>query len=71
MIFYLMFTLRCWLADFFSLPVLLTLAINYHQCCCYQPSIIVGIVVTGDCVAVTGDKVIAGVTESMKIRNKA
>jgi hypothetical protein len=43
--------------------MLLLLAINYPRCCSYRPLIIAG-------VADTGDKLIAGVMKSMKVRDK-
>jgi hypothetical protein len=69
MIFFLMLTLRYRQADFVAIissPVPLTLAINYCKCkCCfYRRYIKAGVVVTSD-------KVITGIMESMKIRNKA
>jgi hypothetical protein len=45
-------------------PVLLLLVIKYVRCCCYQLIIIASVVFTTD-------KLIAGVMESMEIRNKA
>jgi hypothetical protein len=68
-----MFTLRSRQADFVAsvsssvplLPVLLlAVKYHYHRRCCFWQLIIAGVVVTGD-------KLIAGVMESLKIRNKA
>jgi hypothetical protein len=47
-----------------SSPISLTLAINYRRCHCYRQLIISGVIVTGN-------KLIAGVMELIKIRDKA
>jgi hypothetical protein len=47
-----------------SLVSLTLLAINYRQCHCYRQLIILGVIVTGN-------KLISGVMESIKIRDKA
>jgi hypothetical protein len=44
--------------------VFLLLAVNYHRCHCYRRLMIADVIVTAD-------EVIAVVTESMKIQNKA
>jgi hypothetical protein len=67
LVFNLILTLRCRKADIVatvSSPVSLTPVVNYRRCCFYKPLIIAG-------VFVIGNKVITGVMESMKIRDKA
>jgi hypothetical protein len=61
-----MFTLRCRKADIVatvSSPVLTTPVIDYRQFHCYRFLVNAGVV--------TGDKLIAGIMESMKIRETA